>query len=478
MSQVASNLTSFFALPLPLWQQPRSFRTLTYEPRRRRSAPPEPEASTDGDATTDDVGDNTSNDGDRDDDDEDEDYDSDSTDSNRSVRASTAPSSDVLGPDETHQYRIAGLPFDRTRPGGHFPHQAPPLLSNHYSRKSTRRNIEYDLAHQSPPFFLPGAPGRQQQFHLRHLAALTTLLHRCLLQGDYARAGRAWGLLLRDGRAADVRQAGRWGIGAEILMRSDSAEGRSSDGDGSRGGDGNGGITPTGFARAKDYYERLSLQYPYRKTAPNALSPLDFSAAMFGLWIYLVQEEGRRAREGIDGEGGQKGEHDEERIQDKDGNISMNEDGSDSELEPEIYDYNKPKPKPSSTNRRRNAMCAVRSSELAAAETIALELDKLLSSPPFTDDAVLLRLRAMMALWVGDLAVASVPGAAEDEEEESDQMDIDIDGGAEDEDESGAVYRINRQLDIGRTRRRQEDENRRAEGLFAKAATRQRRGKS
>nr|KMM68598.1 hypothetical protein CPAG_04924 [Coccidioides posadasii RMSCC 3488] len=188
-------------------------------------------------------------------------------------RSTSARSSVILTPDEAHQYRIAGQPPDMELPGGNFPHSG--LSSASGVKPATRRRIESDLAQLNPPVFLPGSA--RNSLRLKHLGVITTILHRCLLEGDYVRAGRAWGLILRDewgGHAVDVRTEGRWGIGAEILLWRDGQMAAA----GAEGGGGKGGyktewFSRRGFERAKQYYERLILHYPYRKHAPNALGP-------------------------------------------------------------------------------------------------------------------------------------------------------------------------------------------------------------
>lgn len=130
---------------------------------------------------------------------------------------------------------------------------------------------------------------------------MTATLHKCLLAGDYRRAGRAWGLLLRsevNGHSLEIRNQGRWGIGAEILNHRDSSLLEHSP----RGNevavhidDGVAGIkhmfSREKFQRAQDYYERLILQYPYRKTFAESTNSLDFYPAMFSLWIFSEQHE-------------------------------------------------------------------------------------------------------------------------------------------------------------------------------------------
>ncbi|WEW59324.1 hypothetical protein PRK78_004794 [Emydomyces testavorans] len=379
---------SHFSLPLPLWQQPLSYRTAKYDPpkRAKRHVPEDTDVSdleTGSDSKSDEdikaVSAAVSERGSR-------------TNSVKSERSSSHPSTSarssvLLTPDEAHQYRIAGHPLDTELPGGSFPHSDCALRGK---ERITKKHIENDLAQLNPPVFLHGSA--RNSLRLRHLGVITTILHRCLLEGDYVRAGRAWGLILRDewgGHAIDVRTEGRWGIGAEILLWRDKQTSRSGEGDNGSEGSKTEWFSRAGFEKAKQYYERLILHYPYRKHAPNALGPLDFYPAMFGLWISVVQEESRAAREaGIDNE---KGE--DERYGygcDVEENMSISSDLAQEE------------------RRRAEIAAQARTKELEEAQRIASQLDDLLVSPPFSDSYELLRLRGMVSLWVGDLFVSSV----------------------------------------------------------------------
>ncbi len=218
----------------------------------------------------------------------------------------------------------------------------------------------------------------------QHLAVLVAVLHRCLLEGDYLRAGRAWGMLLRaesDGHSMDVRAHGRWGIGAEILLFRDAQlaprqqapvhdEGGASDDQSADGQEKRLENPPSlfsheGFSKARDYYERLILQYPYRKTIPNAISSLDFYPAMFGLWVYAVQHKHKTM------------------LNDSEANHSFS--ASDS------------------TSANEEVRLEVEHATFQNASEIAIHMDELLVSPPYLDNLRLWRLRGMVALWMADL---------------------------------------------------------------------------
>lgn len=402
---------SLFSLPLPRWQRPVSYRTAKYDPPRR--AKRSVSVNTDGSSAESDSDRDKRADSGNDADENDQPFFSrdnsrpgsrapsvksdhltfhSSASTRPSSRASSAAATVLRTPDEAHQYRIAGLPFDSELPGGNFPHSE----GRKEKKAAMKKETEKELAQLNPPVFLPGSA--RHTLRLKHLGVITAILHRCLLEGDYVRAGRAWGLILRDewsGHAIDVRTEGRWGIGAEILLwRDKQLNGgfgvTNDDADGANNNNKRRGwFTRTGFEKAKQYYERLILHYPYRKHTPNALGPLDFYPAMFGLWISLVQEESRSARETpIDSERDETDSYGYDYEYDPEDRMSISSDKED--------------------RRRAEIIARARAKELEEAQQIASQLDDILVSPPYSDSYELLRLRGMISLWIGDLSVSSV----------------------------------------------------------------------
>lgn len=331
----------------------------------------------------------------------------------RSISPRTTPGLDPaitnplsLTPDEVAQYRVAGLRLDQQLPSvRNWPHRSLP-------RKKS--NSELPVTEKDTPTNKP---------HLRvhHLGVLATVLHRSLLQGDIPRASRAWALLLRtqiDGKGVDIRTSGYWGIGAELLIREgekldrrrttrdgyDSSDEESQSEDPSEGqieiaeesGERRWG-TVAGLEQAKDYYERLILQYPYKRQFPNTVMALDFWPAMFSCEIYGVQytqKEALRALETFD---------------------EMSQDEAEHDSVGEILSWEERRTRRKEEinwNRREE----VRRNTLKAAELIAARMDEMMSGPPYSDSHVLHRLRGMLALYVGDL---SVPALFRDEEDNS-----------------------------------------------------------
>jgi RNA polymerase I specific initiation factor len=216
---------------------------------------------------------------------------------------------------------------------------------------------------------------------------MTTILHRSLLEEDFVRASRALGMLLRDevgGKPIDIRAEGRWGIGAEILIRQDAQrqhrsreQSRSSSKEqNSSSEEPRAWFTRKGLEDAKKYYERLIVQYPFYKQNPGAVSALDFYPAMFGLWIHVV--------------------HQEAKIQCPESDFVGNGLDADGELM-----SGEASPVMQNPSRHEPTL-----EELSQASEIADRMDSVMSVLPYREDVNLVELRKMVRLWIRDLAEA------------------------------------------------------------------------
>ncbi|KAH7121193.1 hypothetical protein B0J11DRAFT_59556 [Dendryphion nanum] len=353
----------FFAAPLrPAQQTTHSLRARQYKPSRKRKR----------------------------EDQADEDPISSGDDTKEPPASSNAPSFASSQSQEVARLRVAGLLPEQVAafeiPPGPFPH-APARLPR---EKFNSTRIQQELARLDPPLFAVNATSESRPvdradevpaLKQTHLGVLTTIMHRCLLEGDYQRAGRAWGIILRTqmaGLPIDPRSHNHWGIGAEILLRRDSQHQPTtiSNGDALAPDE---QLPPNqdhpysekGFELAREYYERLIVQYPNRKQHRHVVDERTFYPAMFSLWIYEVSEKTRRA----------KSEHDEH------ADISFN-DSNDMLVGylPGRFDK-------------------IREDELAQAKEIMQRLDHIIVSPPFDKHADLLQMRGMVGLWVGDLTL-------------------------------------------------------------------------
>lgn len=353
---MASVSASIFSLPIPSWLHSTGPRITQYDRKRKK---------------TDDYVDDTTG--------------LDTTDGS-GTESAPAGQSLVLTPNESHQYRIAGLPFDHELPGGHFPHG--PDKDAQPARRNIPSQLQQDLSSLPTPIYAPHSAAQQGSLRLQHLSVLVTVLHRCLLEGDFIRAGRAWGLILREefrGHPVDVRRDGRWGIGAEILLRRQRTVVPNSNGHTPLP------FTKKGFGEAKEYYEKLILNHPFSKTVPHSISSLHFYPAMFGLWVYVTQEESSMAQRDL-----MSGDSESDDGLSEDGSSADNEDWRES--------------------RRHKLTARLRVHELEQAQQIATRMDSILASPPYSDSAELLELRGMVSLWIGDLLVSSLTTLPPDED--------------------------------------------------------------
>jgi hypothetical protein len=219
------------------------------------------------------------------------------------------------------------------------------------------------------------------------------------------RAGRALSLILRDtigGQGLDIRAEGRWGIGAEILLRqgtqadftkmgltTDKPNETESLGKFERGPAT--WFSRKGFEDSRKYYERLVVQYPFHKPNPGAVNALDFYPAMFGLWIYIVQDESRLKNE-------PPGDH-------TCSEISHRENSADPETRPTF-----------------NLASSQRT--LAQVREIAARMESCMTTIPYSDDFQLIRLRGMVSSWIADLIddLVSHPSTLSDENEDAAQF--------------------------------------------------------
>ena len=287
----------------------------------------------------------------------------------------------VLTPDDRSLYRVAGQPFDRSPPTKPFPHASQSKL---HRTPDTIHSTSHRLASLDPPIYTPSPESRTLPLHQQHLGALTALLHKALCERDFERAGRVLGLLLRDeigGQPLDIRAEGRWGIGAEILLRrgtttghdgNQSTTGREEDVDNRSKFERGPAVlfTRKGFEDVRKYYERLIVQYPFHKPNPGAINALDFYSALFGLWIYVVQEESKLINESFN-----------------ESTFSETSHAEDSALSGPTSSIN----------------MVSKQRMLAQAREIAIRMDNCMTIVPYSDDNELIRLRGMVALWIADL---------------------------------------------------------------------------
>ena len=321
-------------------------------------------------------------------------------DSSNAQTSSLATSAvEVFNPDATYQYEIFGRARYEAVAQVNFPRAFPHSLADDPKPRIELELIDELAQLQSPlqiaaSLDLTETTAKVLGLRQRHQRVLTSMMHKCLLESDYVRAGRAWGMLLRaehGGRSFDPRSNARWGLGAEVLFQRQIKVARSDFEVARLSKDGvlnNQHLVPMisslkDAKQAKDYYERLILQYPLRKFAPNVTGPHEFYLATFGLWIYTVKEHYSLSVAVIDRGvvGGADGK-------------ASNEEEYGSKLSKSDLSLFK--------HRQRES---VRQHTLHGALEIALRLHEMLKAPPYSDNADLWELLGMVYTWVGSLSI-------------------------------------------------------------------------
>jgi hypothetical protein len=275
---------------------------------------------------------------------------------------------------------------------------------------------------------------RRAHAYRARVGCLTAVIRRCLAEGDIATAKRAFGLLARAkvyGKKVDLRWERYWEMGAEVLMREGETRGPRGDGDedGNGEGDGAGAVEWVGeeqgddgqkeeerLGRLKAYYGYLIQQYPYSKQhAASANSVLDFQVALFSAEMEAAYAAHRKGLERLQRDGGGwEDDMDVEELPDYDFNDDQ---GGIAEVDGQML--------PSAQDHlqglsRRELRLREKEDELRLAALrrmidIAQRMDTVMEMVPFSRDHELLRLRAMVALYVGDLYVPPAPRSASED---------------------------------------------------------------
>ncbi|KAG0649105.1 hypothetical protein D0Z07_4393 [Hyphodiscus hymeniophilus] len=420
--------------------------------------------------------------------------------------ASTNPLS--LTPAEVVQYRLAGLNLDEQIPKiKEWPHRglAPERSGAGVRNASVDTKGKAKLATETHDTDEDGIEikedgdeievetetmdermrdQRPPKLRSQHLAVLTAILQRCLLEGDIPRASRAWAMLVRvqvGGHAMDLRASGYWAIGAELLIRSGerpparkqrrNADAESDDGmeddqeleqESSQNIARNYGSL-AGLENAKDYYEKLILQHPYNRQWKENVSALDFWPAMVGCEVYGIQQQQKDslrkvvAKEDEDNEHALSSPSDSEPEMDK---VQYRDNVRAVEERRETRRYQR------RSEKRWQERDDIRMTALTAYEKLAARLDELLTTLPYSDSPTMLRLRGMLALCVGDLTVPTQPHDDGEEIEDEERLDRDGRLAIRGEDTEHRLLLRQRIAEHKRAQRKQREEYIRARQLF------------
>ncbi|KIW05798.1 uncharacterized protein PV09_03007 [Verruconis gallopava] len=291
---------------------------------------------------------------------------------------------------EHAQLRAAGLRPGQDVPPFPFPHKR--LSNRGYILRDVKKelgDLKPPLAHLDRNYYEPQPyKTNRERTTLReqHVAVLTTLLHQTLQKGDYKRASRAWALLLRSGYLArdtrnrqgvagmDLRAHGRWGIGAELLMRIPRPATENAGVTTNAGSDSPCDYSEDGFRLARQYYERLIVQYPLSSGRKGAQANT-FYAAMFSMWIYEVNRR-----------------------------YHADQNSQRRSSPPSTTNSSRRRSDSGSSTPTSQADGESESVLLHDVESIAKRMNEVIEVPPYDKDAELLHMRAMVELWIADLA--------------------------------------------------------------------------
>ncbi|KAH6673676.1 hypothetical protein B0J14DRAFT_541273 [Halenospora varia] len=417
--------------------------------------------------------------------------------------ASTNPLS--LTPDEIAQYRLAGLAIDEELPSskgiGEWPHRGLPREKEYFKStarskpKKTLEDSEDDddeaQRERAARKAVEGTRAAQgSRLRMQHLAVLTAILQRSLLEGDILRASKAWALLLRaevGGKPIDIKASGYWGIGAELLIREfdnekttrkfhhvddtwdehEVEEVAENDGNPQHGASNleRRWGTRDGLEKVKAYYEWLVIQYHYKRQYHNYTSALDFYPAMFSCEIYGIQYDHQSSLQIIaatsssasDDENVEDSDTDSETFENTQSVYTYTDDGGSN------ANFNHRSPTSSSRRKRRpraeklwTERDAIRRAALSAAENVADRIHQLTDGVSFSRSHELYRLRGMLAMYIGDLSVPEIPPSRHEDTDEGDESA-----------EQRFLYR-QRMSDHETGKRRREEEQIRAGEMFEK----------
>lgn len=256
---------------------------------------------------------------------------------------------------------------------------------------------------------------RKREAQEKHLGFLTAVILRSLEEGNIARAKRAFGLVRRaeiHGRPVDLRKNGLWSLGAEILMRDgeqplDSADASPGEAHLEQKGTNHQIRRRWGSAanmpQVRLFFEGLIRQHPYSRLWPKSISALDFWPALLGCEFYNVYIEHSLGQERLEIESENWSDVGEPEMP-----VDYSSGGDDSYHEPQR----------SGRDIRLREEKARRSQEAHAdMREITRQMDELMQNQPYSSSHELLRLRGMMALYMGDLAMPPPPRSAAEEDE-------------------------------------------------------------
>lgn len=280
------------------------------------------------------------------------------------------------------QLHVAGLTENDLLPSTYipgFPHR--PIRPSHGPQQADNNDDDH---HDGRRKKLAAQRGRDAQE--QHLGVLIAVILRSLDQDDLPRAKRAFGLLWRtqvQSKPVDLRRQGLWTLGAEILMRDGEADAKPRWG------------SAANMPQLRAYLECLIRQYPYNRLHPTAISDLDFYPVLFGCEVYNGWVEHKLALQRLEADA-----------------ETWSDDGV--KFEPPQEDDDE-QHLPARERHLRDEKVRLKTQALATMRGLAARMDALMENAPYNRSVEILRLRGMVALYIGDL---SIPPTVREEERE------------------------------------------------------------
>lgn len=345
------------------------------------------------------------------------------------------------------QLRTAGLTADDLLPSNYipdFPHR--PIRPSHQQQDTDDSDADNDKdgsgssSDETSAQHKARKARQRQQFRdaqEKQLGFLTHVILRALEEGDLPRAKRAWAAVRRSevrGRPVDLRKGALWSLGAEIIMRDGEERSRSAElgdpvGPGREEGpinDADGAVagrkkstkrrwgSTANMPRLRAYLESLVRQYPYNRLHPDSISDLDFHPVLFSCEFYDAWAEHKLALERLaeESESWSEGELDDVLPEMDVPGYYYDDDGGRAEGQSFRGDHFTGRER-----RLRQAKAELGQRALTTMRDVATRMDGLMENTPYSRSAELLRLRGMVALYIGDLSVPPAPRTADEEEE-------------------------------------------------------------
>lgn len=289
-----------------------------------------------------------------------------------------------LTPSLLHQFHLAGLSDVDTNPSEstpNFPHRG--------IRQTTRGDEDEGGDEVDKVDEVNEVDDREKQTTYtlaeRKFQVLLQSISHLLDRGDIPRAAQAFATALQlrphIHHAVDIRHHSLWAIGAEILMR----EGEKPISELSpeqatlqrrRWGD------ARNVPRVRAYHETLIQKYPADEKRGRWVDARDFWGALLGIEVYDVFMVQTGALRGLEEGGEMEGEEDDEEDE---------------------HDMDEEDLKWKRSERKIAAKEKLRQRALARMEDIAMRMDGIIHNLPFKKDVALLKLRATIGLYLGDL---------------------------------------------------------------------------